>query len=53
MRQTCLIRQKLLRSIDFISLNLNDNEWLEIYPIPSFRGDISVSVNYLFHHETR
>jgi hypothetical protein len=32
------------RSIDFISANPHDEEWLKIYPVPSLRGDISVSV---------
>lgn len=32
------------KSIAFISANLDDEEWLKIYPVPSLRGDISVSV---------
>jgi hypothetical protein len=32
------------RSIDFISSNLHDEEWLKIYSVPSLRGDISVSI---------
>jgi hypothetical protein len=32
------------RSIDFISSNLHDEDWLKIYPLPSLRGDISVSI---------
>jgi hypothetical protein len=38
-------RQEIIkRSIDFMASNLRDDEWLKIYPVPSLRGEVSVSV---------